>query len=305
MPRLKYPSFLVVVLLAACSSTDSGVRSLPAASPPVPALRAEDVQAHVDFLASDELMGRFAGSAEAHRAALYVAECFARYGLEPAGDDGTWFQEVREGLSPNVVGRLAGVRDEYLALTAHYDHLRPAETGEDRIFNGADDNASGTAVVLELARRFGARAAARSRASCSLLFVAFTAEELGLLGSRFFVEHLPVEEDAVLGNINLDMVSRGEEDLIFCEAGEGSERLLGAARTANERLGELRVRFGEHPEWLSQSDQFSFLRAGIPALYFGVEDHEDYHRVSDHADRILPELAARVGRLVEGIVSEF
>jgi hypothetical protein len=295
---------LPLILLAACSSTDHRGPSIPRPGRLEADIRAADVQAHVDYLASDELMGRSATSEQARHAAHYVADCFERFGLEPAGDAGGWFQEVDEQLSPNVVGRIAGTGDGYVVLTAHYDHLAPASDGTDRIFNGADDNASGTAVVLELAQAFGARAAAGRRPQRSLLFVAFTAEEMGLRGSRFFVDHLPVEKQAIIGNINMDMVSRGEEDLIFCEPGAQSEHLRLAAEVSNARLGELRIRFGAHPNWIMQSDQYSFVRSDIPAIYFGVEDHEDYHRVSDHADKILPELTARVARLVEGMVGE-
>lgn len=189
-------------------------------------------------------------------------------------------------------------------ISAHYDHLPPLKRGGDRIFNGADDNASGTAAVLELARYFAARARAGERPGPTLLFAAFTGEELGLLGSRAFVRSPPVEREHLWADLNLDMVSRGREDLIFCEPGEGADFLLAAVRSANAMLGELELRVGEHPEWLVQSDQDSFLRAGIPALYFGVEDHEDYHRVTDSAEKVLPELIARVARLVARTVGE-
>ncbi len=318
---MKLPLVCVGLALFACSTPSEEAREpqseSEAAEPQEPqepttapedatllTIGAEEIQAHVDVLASDELAGRFSRSEEGHQAAAYVAEAFERAGLEPAGDDATWFQAPDDTLSPNVVGRLPGSGTSAIVLTAHYDHLEPRDQGEDRIFNGADDNASGTAVVIELAEAFAARARAGEWPEHTLYFVAFTAEEIGMVGSRHFVANLPVAKDAVIGNINLDMVSRGEEDLVFCEPGANSQHLREAAEAANQELGELRVRFGAHPEWVGQSDQISFLREGIPAIYFGVEDHEDYHRVTDHADRILPELAARVGRLVERMVGE-
>lgn len=291
---------LVAAFLGACTSGPEP----DAFQPDDVAIRAVDVQAHVDYLASDELQGRYAAAEGAQRAAAYVVEEFVRAGLEPFAGPGSWYQEIEEELAPNVIGLVRGTGVGYLVVSAHYDHLRPRESGDDRIYNGADDNASGTAVVLELARAFGWRAAQGDRPERSLVFVAFTAEEMGLRGSHFFVEHPPVELTEIVGDVNLDMISRGREDLIFCEAGEGSDALLEAARTANAALGELEVRYGEHPEWLAQSDQYAFLQRGVPAIYFGVEDHPDYHQVSDHADRILPELAARVGRLVERMLAE-
>ena len=200
-----------------------------------------------------------------------------------------------------------------MVLGAHYDHLAPrgsgkdahhrepdGDAGADRIFNGADDNASGVAAVLEIAQAFAAR---EERPGRTLVFVAFTAEEKDLDGSRYFVEHPPVELAELRGMINLDMISRGEENLVFSEARPKSSPLVEAMRRVNERVG-LDVRFGEHPEWIMQSDHLSFIRKKVPAIYFGVEDHEDYHRVSDHADKILPGLAAKIAELAYGIAHE-
>jgi hypothetical protein len=290
----------LLALASACAAPVAGSRpeSLDAGagtrSEALDTIRAEDVQRHVDYLASDELGGRWSPSPEARLAADYVAAAFAAAGLEPLGDDGTWFQSIDDRLAPNVVGIERGTGPGYVLVTAHYDHLRPRGAGEDRIFNGADDNASGTAAVLEIAEAFGRLERATT---ASVVFVAFTAEEMGLRGSRFFVQHPPFGLDEIVGVVNLDMVSRGEENLIFCEGGPDAPELLAAAERANAVVG-LEIRHDRHPEWLRQSDQWPFLQAGVRALYFGVEDHPDYHRVSDHADRILPVLTERVARLV-------
>ncbi|MEW6071389.1 MAG: M28 family peptidase [Planctomycetota bacterium] len=130
----------------------------------------------------------------------------------------------------------------------------------------------------------------------TLVAVAFTGEEIGLVGSRFFVAHPPIPLEEIRGVFNLDMVSRGEPNLVFCEGGPSAPELRAAVERANDRVG-LDIRFDAHPEWLHASDHGPFLDVGVPALYLGVEDHADYHRVTDHADRILPELAARVARL--------
>ncbi len=256
-------------------------------------IRAKDIQAHVEFLASDELMGRHAASPGGKRAAEYIRSKVQAYGLEPFGDDGTFLQEVA-GFAPNVVGIVRGSGKEFVLVTAHFDHLKPKQEGEDRIFNGADDNASGTAAVLELAQALGKQ---KGRLKASIVFVGFTAEEGGLRGSRYFVEHAPMELEAIRGVYNMDMISRGKKNLIFCEGGAAAPHLLETVKRANKTV-KMDVRYGEHPEWISQSDQFSFIQKDVAALYFGVEDHEDYHRVSDHADKILPGLAAKVTQLV-------
>ena len=94
----------------------------------------------------------------------------------------------------------------------------------------------------------------------------------------------------------MDMISRGERNTIFIEGAEGAPKLMKALEKANRKIG-LVLRVDEHPDWLSRSDQWPFIRKGVPALLFSVEDHEDYHQVSDHADRIMPDLARNVARL--------
>ena len=165
------------------------------------AITAADVETHITFLASDSLKGRESGSADEAIAANYIADHFRDFGLEPAGDDGTFFQEYTintavlnnphasenaEGekrLTKNVAALLKGSanKDEYIIIGAHYDHLGFGEFGslyrgeEPKIHNGADDNASGTAGLLELAQYFS-----ENRPEKDILFLAFSGEEMGL-----------------------------------------------------------------------------------------------------------------------------
>ena len=211
-----------------------------------------------------------------------------------------WFQPLADAeAAPNVIAVLparAGSprADRTILITAHYDHLPPKRRGEDRIFNGADDNASGVCGMIAIAR---ALSSLPERPACRVMFVAFTGEEAGLRGAKRFVEHPPVPLDSIDALFNLDMISRGEENLIFCDGRDFSEPLREALRAANAAIG-LEIRFDTHPDWLDRSDQGPFLAKGVPAVLFSVEDHEDYHQVTDHADRILPGLAAKTSRLV-------
>ncbi|MCZ6835614.1 MAG: M28 family peptidase [Planctomycetota bacterium] len=257
-------------------------------------IQAGDLQKLVDFLASDDMNGRSFKSAEAHEASKYIAKQFKEAGLTPLGDDGLWFQNIEiHEAAPNVVGIRKGKGDRFLLITAHFDHLPPKKTGDDRIFNGADDNASGTSAIIEIARAFGEL---DEMFEASIVFVAFNAEERGLVGSRHFAKHPPLDLKKAIGIINLDMVSRGEENLIFCEGGPSAPGMLPSIKKANKTIG-LEIRFDTHPEWMRQSDQWSLLKEGVPALYFGVDDHPDYHKVTDHADKILAKLIERVARL--------
>lgn len=271
------------------------VRSVEAAIGPA------RLAADVAHLSDDSFYGRFYRSPFAFKAAEWIRDQFRDAGLKPGmpaaadGGEAAWFQSLADPeAAPNVVAVLAGRSDRTVLVTAHYDHLPPLRRGEDRIFNGADDNASGVCGMIAVAR---AIAALPQPPACRLVFVAFTGEEAGLLGAKRFVADLPVAKEQILAVLNLDMISRGEANTIFIDGAPISEPIREALRAANAAIG-LNIRFDEHPEWLDRSDQGPFLAAGIPAVLFSVEDHEDYHKVTDHADRIIPELAAKVSRLV-------
>lgn len=282
---------VVLSSMVSCTGSTSGFLRLQA----METIQADDAQQLVNYLAADEMNGRAYKSREAHQAAEFIAGQFISSQLTPLGDKGSLFQDIEiEGAAPNVVGLRKGSGEKFLLITAHYDHLPPAKDGEDRIYNGADDNASGTAAIIEIAQAFSML---HGEFKASIIFVAFTGEEAGFRGSRYFAEHPPMDLKNSLGIINLDMVSRGEANLIFCEGGDTAPTLLDAIKRANETVG-LEIRYDIHRDWLRQSDQWSLMQKDVPGLYFGVEDHPDYHKVTDHADKIFPKLIERVARLV-------
>jgi hypothetical protein len=209
--------------------------------------------------------------------------------------------------APNVVGIVPGgderLREEIVLVSAHMDGLGvgPAVDG-DSIYNGADDNASGTAAVLEVAE---ALASLSRKPKRSVAFLALSGEERGLLGSAAFVENPPIPLERVVANLNIDMIGRNWEDTIsvigkpYSTLGE----LVDSVAAAHGELGMAVV--GDR--WPSQgfffrSDHFNFARKGIPAVFFFNGVHEDYHQPSDEIDKINFEKAARIGRLVFEIV---
>jgi hypothetical protein len=203
---------------------------------------------------------------------------------------------------PNVVAMRRGsdpaLRDTYVVVTAHFDHLgvgNPDETG-DSIFNGADDNASGTAALLEMARAAMALPEAPAR---SLLFLAVSGEEKGLLGSRAFAESPTVPMGGIVANINLDMVGRNHPDTVIA-IGQEYSTLEDVIRRVADRPG-LGLTVIEDPEpekmFFFRSDQLSFVQRGIPAVFFTTGDHEDYHQQSDRPERIDHDKLARIARL--------
>ncbi len=260
-------------------------------------ISADRILADISYLSSDHFKGRACRSPEAQEAAAFIAARFAKAGLEPvAGGDGFFHGTADESMAPNVLGMRRGSGDEFVLISAHYDHLPLKSDGEDRIYNGADDNASGTAAVLAIA---DAMQQARMRTDASIIFIAFTGEEAGLRGSRFLAGKPPFALARVRGMFNMDMISRGEPDLIFVDGGKEAGPLRDLLANENRRLKiGLRLVMGTHPDWLARSDQGPFIRRKVPAVLLSVEDHADYHEVTDTADRVLPELAKRVTRLV-------
>ena len=276
------------------------VGQAPAA--PAPATRLDDAAARrlmqdVQALAAPEMEGRLTGTAGSRRAQAFIRERFTEIGLQPLKESfeqkfsftrtrGQATQEFPDAT--NLIGLAAGRdRDQFVLVTAHYDHLgvRDGQT-----FHGADDNASGVAAMLAIAAW-----AVRNQPRRSVLFVAFDAEEHGLQGARHFVAHPPVELKRVTAVVNLDMVGRGDKNVLFVAGTHHHPQLKGTASDAiaAAAVPGLTVTFGhDRPgvagvdDWTHSSDHGPFHDAGVPFLYFGVEDHADYHKPTDTADKI-------------------
>ena len=248
-----------------------------------PSIGATQLLADVAALSADSLQGRRVGSAGNRIAREFIIERFDRLGLRRFGDSFASPFPVRrdeanlEGV--NVVGYIEGSEnpDRFVVLSAHYDHLGVRD-GE--IYNGADDNASGTAAVLGLAAYF-----AEHIPRNSIIFAAVDAEEGGLSGARAFVAAPPVGVDRIVVNLNLDMISHSDAELYV--AGTYHYPVLKPYVDRTVASAEVTLTFGhDRPElgnddWTNQSDHAPFHEAGIPFLYFGVEDHPDYHRPTD------------------------
>ena len=277
------------------------------------------IRGDMSFLASDELQGRGSGTRDEHLAALYAASLFAGFGLEPGGEHGSFLQKapLPATLPPQIARRMAGFaqvpRTETwnvvgilrgsdagkgaILLTAHLDHLGigPGKNG-DRIYNGADDDASGTTAVIELARVF----AATARPARTVLFVLFGSEEIGGYGNRYFLDHPPVPLDQIVANLEFEMIGRRDPALP-----RDSLWLTGFERSD---LGPTLARHGAnlvadpHPEqnFFKRSDNYSLARKGIIAQTvssFGL--HADYHQPSDEISRIdFPHMTRAIGSMV-------
>lgn len=263
--------------------------------PLVPEVPAEEaLRHHVYRLADDSMRGRGAGSRAGLKSAEYIARCFSEAGLEPLADNSFMQYFWRSGLSgaryQNVAGILKGsdpgFEQEAVVIGAHYDHLGALVnplTGRGPVYNGAEDNASGVAVLIELARRF----AYESEAPRNIIFIAFDGEEEGLYGSRHMVKYTSLLRDFnVKVMLNLDMVGG--------LAAAGKLTLRGAAMppdwestipsVENYGLSTVMRRAGR-VSWRG-SDHGAFAAAGVPALLFTTGKQPSYHKTSDTAEKL-------------------
>ena len=205
-------------------------------------------------------------------------------------------------MVPNTIGILEGsdptLKNEYVVYSAHMDHIGITPGEADSISNGADDDASGTAGVLELAQAFAERGARPKR---SILFITVSGEEKGLWGSGYFADHPTVPLKDIVADLNIDMIGRNWKDTVVAIGMEHSD--LGATLT---RVGTDHPELGMKPIddiWPEEglyfrSDHYNFARKGVPVLFFTSGLHEDYHKVSDSPDKIDGEKEARLLRLL-------
>lgn len=249
----------------------------------------------IRILSNDDMEGRSASNpVTMQKVREYVGKRFRESGIQAI--DPTFEQEFKitqrgktdtlKGV--NFVGFIKGTKnpDQYIVITAHYDHLG-MRNGV--IYNGADDNASGTSALFALAKVFK-----KEKPRNSIIFVAFDGEESGLQGSKYFVANLPVKKESILLNINMDMISRNEKGELWA-AGAFANPQLKPVLEAAQKEAKVKLMIGHddpklgRDDWTDQSDQGPFHTAKIPFVYFGVEDHPDYHKPTDDFVRIMPE----------------
>lgn len=276
----------------------AGAMAEDASKPALPeaGIRRDALMRHVEYLSSAEMKGRAMGSPEEKLVAEYIARELTQAGLKPPAGWASPIQEFQTGTltAHNVVFALPGadakLADEWLVIGAHLDHLG---VRDGQVYHGADDNASGVAGVMEVAKVFQKLQPAPPR---SILFCFFTGEERGFVGSRHFIQTPPVPRERMVAMICADMIGRCDTPTIHGTGDQTCAAFGDLVQSAARRAG-IAMKF-DHPEWTYQSDHYVFFAEKIPFLYFGVEDHPDYHRPTDTADKINREEIELVSRLI-------
>jgi hypothetical protein len=278
------------------------------------------LQDDVAFLASDSLMGRETGTENELMAADYLARRFEGMGLSPAGNAGTYYQtftfkpkkdphqeiqyvEASDSTitGTNVIGFIDHQAGKTVVLGAHYDHLGMGGEGslyrgDPAIHNGADDNASGVAVLLQLAKRLQD---AELKGN-NYLIMAFSGEEIGLLGSNYFSKNPTIGLEDVTYMINMDMVGRLRESKVLSVSGTGTATIWSQVLNANNPGFELVLK----ESGVGPSDHTSFYLQDIPVLHFFTGQHEDYHKPTDDADRLNYEGMDEITNYIMAVISE-
>lgn len=258
----------------------------------------ERILQHIKILASDSLEGRGTGTEGERMAADYIVREFSSIGLQSKGDNATWLQafdyrkgeggDVQIGTAYNVIAFLDNKAPLTVVIGAHYDHLGFGHDGnsleknaQGQIHNGADDNASGVAGVIELARYYAKNG---RKEKYNFLFICFSAEELGLQGSKYFVNNPTIPLEQISFMINMDMVGRlKKDDPVLTVSGTGTapewEDLL-------RKFNSAALKIKTDSSGIGASDHSSFYHKNIPALHFFSGSHPDYHKPSDDWDKI-------------------
>jgi Zn-dependent M28 family amino/carboxypeptidase len=243
----------------------------------------------VEILASDKFEGRKVGTKGGEMARTYLIGRLKEIGLKPYPGQASYEQSFEfKGRNAttavsgkNLIAYIPGKSDNVIVISAHYDHVGIIK---DEIYNGADDNASGVAALLQFADYFS-----KNKPNNTIIFAIFDAEESGLQGAKAFVANPPVALEKIQLNINMDMISHNDKQELYAAGTFKYPELKGFLLSSNPNLklllGHDDPKLGQD-DWTNQSDQGAFNAKNIPFIYFGVEDHKDYHKATDEFQNI-------------------
>jgi hypothetical protein len=281
-----------------------------------------NMKADVEYLASDSLQGRETGTSYELLAADYIAKRMKESGLESKGNEGTYFQtfSFKPSNDPhqeaaftdekgdafltgtNVLGYIDNGAAQTVVIGAHYDHLGMGGEGSlhrdgEAIHNGADDNASGVAVMLDLAYELKTS----DKKGNNYLFMAFSGEEMGLLGSNYFTKNSTIALDSITYMINMDMVGRLNDENTLAIYGTGTSPRWNQIINAVNKDFELAL----SESGVGPSDHTSFYLNDIPVLHFFTGQHEDYHKPGDDAEKLNYDGMQKISDYILRITAEF
>lgn len=310
-------AFLALIILSCASVNPDGTIKESVKEKYANEIKADDLKEHLFLLSSDILEGRKTGEKRQKMAVNYFTAYYEHHNLLAPGKYPGYIQNIPQeyfegkssGPSQNVLAYIKGSEfpNEVIVISAHYDHL--GMKGEE-VYNGADDNASGSSAIMELAQSFQLAKKQGNGPKRSILFLHFTGEELGLFGSKFYVEHPAFSLDSTVVDLNIDMVGRvdkkhldNKEYIYLIGSDRLSKDLHNLSQEVNKTYTQLKLDYTYNNEedpnsYYTRSDHYNFAKNNIPVIFYFNGTHADYHRTTDTADKIDFELLALRTRLV-------
>lgn len=280
-------------------------------------ITSEELQNHLYTFASDDFMGRETGEPGQKKAAAYLKNEYQSMGIKsPLGDD-DYYQDIPSSYfdnefkkTENVVAFIEGEEfpDQIVVVSAHYDHLGTDEDGN--IYNGADDDGSGTVSILEIAQAFQKAVEDGHRPRRSILFLHFTGEEKGLLGSKFYTENPIFSLENTVTDLNTDMIGRIDPQhadnpnyIYLIGSDKLSTELDQIVNQENEEYTQLDLDYTYNDEndpnrFYYRSDHYNFAKNNVPIIFYFNGVHEDYHKMTDTPDKIEYDLMAKRAKLI-------
>lgn len=310
-------SFVTGIILVSCASSNVSYTS-SVFKKSYETITVNDLQKHLTIIASDEMQGRDTGSEGQKKAGKYMIAEYQKMGVSYPKFLNNFYQKVpKEALegrngnlpdSENILVFIEGTEkpEEIIVVSAHYDHIG---TKNGKIYNGADDDGSGTVALMEIAEAFKNAKKLRKAPKRSILILHVTGEEHGLLGSKYYTENPVFPLKNTVANLNIDMIGRSDKE----NEGKnyvyviGSEMLSSELKKINENANnatnklELNYKYDDpkDPQRLYyRSDHYNFAKNNIPVIFFFDGIHEDYHKPTDDADKIDYELLKKRTQLV-------
>tara|TARA_R110000787_G_scaffold22308_7_gene64955 strand:- start:2216 stop:3220 length:1005 start_codon:yes stop_codon:yes gene_type:complete len=307
-----------LALTVSCNSAQNAASKNMSAEDYANTINAETLKMHLYTFAGDQMEGRMTGENGNNMAAEYLRNFYINEGIESPIEEKNYYQPIpasyfkdrtKGNASQNVVAFIKGSEkpDEIVVLSAHYDHVG-TKNGE--VYNGADDDGSGTVSLIEMAKAFQKAKNQGNGPKRSILFLHVTGEEIGLYGSRYYTENplFPLSNTVV--DLNVDMIGRigsekkGNDNYVYLIGSDKlSQELHDLSEDVNKRYTNLELDYTYNDDndpnrFYYRSDHYNFAKNNIPVIFYFNGTHEDYHKHTDTPDKIEYEILAKRSKLI-------
>jgi len=282
-------------------------------------ITAENLKDHLYIYAGDEMEGRMTGTEGQRRASAYIRDFYIEHDIESPLEDGTYYQPIpgeyfrgytKGEPSENVLAFVKGSEkpEEVIVISAHLDHVGMDQDGN--VFNGADDDGSGTVSIMEMARAFKQAEKDGQGPKRSVLFLHVTGEEIGLFGSRYYTENPVFPLENTVCNLNIDMIGRIDPDkaenpnyLYLIGSNKLSQDLQDISAAVNDQYIQMELDYkfddpNDPNRFYYRSDHYNFAKNNIPVIFYFNGVHEDYHQIGDTPDKIEYDLMTKRAQLI-------